>query len=354
MKTLGLTKIVFVVLVTLFSFVCTSMAAEDLPLGPIDTPKLIDQAKQEGTVTFYFSTPTWEGTALLEAFQKKYPFMKTDQYRSPSYKLWEKYKAEIRGGKSLADTMFSGGAPMVENIEYMTPYVTSEDKYFEYKDPQHRWIAVRPFAVSTMYNREVIPKDEIPTDWLDWINPKPSWIGKAGIGDIRSLSFSYHTIVGLYDTFGLETLKKIFAGLKKCKVQVFRASTSATEACITGEMPIVFDVLMDRWVGYGVKRKAPLNWVYPKSGMVVYNMVAGVLKDAPRPYASRLLLTHMLSVEGQQTLADMGYYVWRPGIKHPDYLRPLDKVKLIKVFDSKEAEKKREMLVKLWESYFAE
>jgi len=82
-------------------------------------------------------------------------------------------------------------------------------------------------------------------------------------------------------------------------------------------------------------------------------MVAGVLKDAPNPYAARLLLTYMLSDDGQQVLSNMGYYIWSKKVKVQPYLRPLDKMKTINVFDEIEAESKREMLIKLWDSYFA-
>ena len=67
-------------------------AAENI--GPIPMNELLQKAKAEGTVTLYHSTPTREGDAILEGFRKKYPFMKTDQYRQPTYKVWEKYEAE--------------------------------------------------------------------------------------------------------------------------------------------------------------------------------------------------------------------------------------------------------------------
>lgn len=336
---------------TLFVMVKDLHAAESLPIGPIPLAELTEKAKKEGNITFYFSTPTPEGTGLLEGFQKKYPFMKTDQYRSPSYKLWEKFKAEARGGMKVADTMFCGGAAMVENIQFMAPYITSEHKNFEYKDPQNRWIAVRPFTSSMMVSKK-IPEAERPKDWLDWIDPKPSWKGKVGIGDPKTLSYSYNTLFGLQETLGLETLKKILAGVKKCDPKIVLAATTATEAAITGEMPIVFDMLQDRWVYYAIERQAPLEWIYPTSGMIVYNMVAGVLKDAPHPYAARLFLTYMLSEDGQKILSNMGYYVWSKTVRPPSYLKPLDTVKTIKVFDEVKAESKRDSLTKLWEGYF--
>ena len=320
----------------------------------IPMKELLEKAKAEGTVTLYHSTPNWEGDAILGGFRKKYPFMKTDQYRQPTYKVWEKYKAEYRGNKKIADVMFCGGAGMVENIKYMTSYVTAEDKNFDHRDPQNRWIAVRPFTASMMINRNLIKGADIPKDWLDWINPRPTWKGKIGISDPRSLSYAYYTIYGLYQTFGLETTKKIFAGLKKSEPKVALAATTAAEAALTGEMPIVFDVLMDRWVELAVNKKAPLEWIYPASGMIVYNMVGGVLKDAPHPYAGRLLLTYMLSEDCQKILSNMGYYVWRKGIKPQAYLKLFSEIKTINVFDEVESERKRPELIALWETYFAQ
>jgi iron(III) transport system substrate-binding protein len=349
-----LNKKVFVgalLVLCVFCMVGILYAAENI--GPIPMNELLEKAKAEGTVTFYYSTPTREGDAILDGFRKKYPFMKAEGYRQPSYKLWEKYKAEYRGNKKIADVMFCGGAAMVENIRYMDAYITSEDKNFDHKDSQNRWIAVRSFTASMMVNRNFIKGADVPKDWLDFINPRPSWRGKIGIGDIHSLSYTYNTVYGLYKTFGLETLKKIFAGWKKSEPKIIMAATTATEAAITGEIPIVADVLMDRWVEYAVERKAPLDWIYPTSGMIVYNMVAGMLKDEAHPYAGRLLLTYLLSDDCQKILSNMGYYVWRKGITPPSYLKPLNTVKTINVFDEEVGEAMRPELVALWESYFS-
>jgi len=332
-------------------FLAGGAYAADLA-GPIPMDELIAKAKAEGTLTFYHSTPTREGEGILNGFMKKYPFIKAEQYRQPSYKLWEKYKAEYRGGKRIADVMFCGGAAMVENIKYMTSFTTSEDKFYDEKDPEHRWIAVRPFTASMMVNRNFIKGADVPKDWLDFINPRPSWKGKIGISDPHSLSYAYNTIYGLYKTLGVEKLKQIFAGLKTLNPKIIMAATTGTESAITGEIPIVFDVLMDRWVEYGALRKAPLDWIYPTSGMIAYNMVAGMLKEIPHPYAGRLLLTYLLSEDCQNVLSKMGYYVWRKGVKPEPYLKPLDTVAVIKVFDELESEKHRAELIALWETYF--
>lgn len=327
-------------------------AADNLPTGPIPIADLVENAKKEKSVTLYFSSIQWEGAGILEGFKKKYPFIETDLYRNPSYKVWEKYKAEIRGGKRIADVMFCGGAAMVENVQYMSPYVSSEHKYFEHKDTGNRWVAVRPFTTSMMVNRDLIREADWPKDWLDWIDPKPAWKGKVCTGDPKTLSYTYNTLYGLYTTLGSETFKKILAGLKKCQPKVVFGVAMATEATISGEAPIAFDMLQDRWVAYAVEKKAPLEWIYPASGVVVYNMVAGVLKEAAHPYAARLLLTYMLSDDGQKVMSNMGYYPWSKNVSPAPYLRPLDKIKIIKVFNEVEAEAQRATLIKLWDSYF--
>ena len=67
------------------------------------TQKLIDGAKKEGALVWYMSASIEDAKAILLAFNKKYPFLKTDFFRAGSARLFNRIMNEARAGKVLFD-----------------------------------------------------------------------------------------------------------------------------------------------------------------------------------------------------------------------------------------------------------
>src|ERR1700752_1514172 len=65
---------------------------------------LLDGAKKEGQVTFYTSN-TWMAGPVAEEFGKKYPFIKTNVWRSDSKELLKRLTDEMAAGRFIADVV---------------------------------------------------------------------------------------------------------------------------------------------------------------------------------------------------------------------------------------------------------
>ena len=65
---------------------------------------LLEGAKKEGQVTFYTSN-TWVAGPVSQEFEKKYPFVKANVWRSDSKALLKRLTEEVTAGRFLADVI---------------------------------------------------------------------------------------------------------------------------------------------------------------------------------------------------------------------------------------------------------
>jgi hypothetical protein len=62
-------------------------------------PGLIEAAKKEGELVWYTSMSISDSRPLLDAFEKKYPFIKSKLVRASSEKTLNRIITETRGGR---------------------------------------------------------------------------------------------------------------------------------------------------------------------------------------------------------------------------------------------------------------
>jgi hypothetical protein len=80
------------VLCCLFFFAVTTLHAQS-------SPSLVEAAKKEGKLVYYTVLTLPESRALVTAFEKKYPFIKTELFRLEGDKMRAKIATEARAGR---------------------------------------------------------------------------------------------------------------------------------------------------------------------------------------------------------------------------------------------------------------
>ena len=81
-----------------------SAAALALYQGADREKIILEGAKKEGQVTFYTSN-TWVEGPVSKEFEKKYPFVKTNVWRSDSKSLLKRLTEEVTAGRFIADVI---------------------------------------------------------------------------------------------------------------------------------------------------------------------------------------------------------------------------------------------------------
>ena len=111
-----------------------SMSAAELAFyqGPDREQIILEGAKKEGQVTFYTSN-TWIAGPVSKEFEKKYPFVKANVWRSDSKELMKRLTEEVTAARFLADVVETSpeyitilvGNKMLQ--EYLSPELSAYD-----------------------------------------------------------------------------------------------------------------------------------------------------------------------------------------------------------------------------------
>ncbi|MEK6563233.1 MAG: hypothetical protein AABZ59_08635, partial [Candidatus Binatota bacterium] len=141
-------RIGFIVAILVYLVCPTLMFSQT---GP--DPALIEAAKKEGEMVYYTTMTISQSKKVVDKFEKKYPFIKVDLFRTGGGPLLNKIQTEARGGRYAWDVV-SGRGEMVlplMNAKFLAPYRSPESKTIEEDlvDNESYWTAyyVNPYVL---------------------------------------------------------------------------------------------------------------------------------------------------------------------------------------------------------------
>lgn len=290
--------------------VCASLALAQAPRDKNDAvymyrgadrdQRLLERARQEGTVSFYTSMATTESMPLAQAFERKYG-VKVELWRATSDKVVQRAITEARGRRFTLDFIETNG-PELEMLarekllsEFYSPHVADLPAAAV---PAHRlWISDRLNVFVVAYNTNKVRREELPGTLEGFADPK--WKGRIGLEatDAEWLA----TIVKLW---GPDRGMAFFRRLADMKPDIRKGHVLFSELVAAGEVPVGLTIYSSN--AESMKRRGgPIDWV-PIEPVVVRPQAIGVAKNAPHPHAALLLADFILSPEGQELLHSMG------------------------------------------------
>lgn len=261
----------------------------------------VAQAEKEGTVVWYATMNTKDLDDTVRAFNKRYPKIKVQTLRMGSSQLPARVITEQRGGKYNADVL-SGDefqlSQLVAAGALDTYRVADAGKFLPFTtDPNGYWTSLYMNTTVIAWNPQRVAADHLtpPRTLGDLL--APAWNGKVGI-DTGALNWYLGVLKA--DKNGPEIMRRLAAN----KPVFVAGHSEAVTTLETGE----YDATPTAYGYLAAAEKAagkPVDFVNPKPLLVTLNP-AGLAKNAPHPYAARLLLGWLLSHEGQQFLAQEG------------------------------------------------
>src|SRR5437660_10089364 len=81
------------------------------------SPELIEAARKEGKLVFYSANVAESETPILNAFNKRFPFIRVEFLRAPGNQLLQRVKTEAAAGKLLADVIDHSDRSLMLEIE---------------------------------------------------------------------------------------------------------------------------------------------------------------------------------------------------------------------------------------------
>lgn len=290
------------------------------------SPDVIEKAKKEGGLTFYTNLNIGESKPWLDAFEKKYPFVKTQLVRVGGTAIASRILTEAQAGRNLWDV---AGPLMLYAREVLkkglvAPYSSPERKFFrdEFKDKKGLWTALVLNNSAMMYNTRLVPPNLAPKSFDDLLNP--FWKGKISM-DTELYEWFQGQLRLRGREKGLEFMRKL-----KAQEPVFRRGrTAQAELVAAGEFAVTVEVYAHR--AQEIKDKgAPVNWVAVEP-VLIHPLVGILAKNAPHPNTAKLFIDYILSKEGQTKVRDEGRVPARSDVaaKPPELMKKEWKVEIV-------------------------
>src|SRR6202163_358225 len=286
------------------------------------TPALIDAAKKEGKVVWYTSLDLPAAGKVARAFEARYSGVAVRAFR----RIGQEYASRIHA----VDVVQSSDAShfiVWKRDGILEPYVPEDvAKYYpdEHKDPDGMFASFRVWLCVVGYNTDLVKAAEAPKSFADLLDPK--WKGKivkahpGYSGTIMTATFQMARDIG-WD---------YFEKLAKQNVMQVQSSADPPKKLELGERSVMADG--NEYNMFQLKESGkPVEIVYPTEGSPLIVGPNGLLKGAPNPNAGRLFQSYCFSVEGQQSLIDVGgLRSMHPQTKEKPGRRPFGEIKKMK------------------------
>lgn len=203
----------------------------------------------------------------------------------------------------VADVTYLGGiaADPARDAGVLTPYKPKGwDKIpSSLKDPEGHWFTIHSGTLGLFVNKAALGGKPVPQSWSDLL--KPEYKGLVGYLDPTSAAVGQLGVMainlalgGSYDN--LDPAIHFFKELQKNQPIVPKQTSYAR--VISGEIPILLDYDFNAYRGQ-YKDMAPVAFVIPKEGTLVFPYVMGLVNNGPHAVNGRKVLDFVLSDESQ-------------------------------------------------------
>lgn len=257
---------------------------------------LLEGAKKEGQLTFYTSN-TWVAGPVTQEFEKKYPFIKANVWRSDSKALLRRLSEEHAAGRYLADVVETSPEYVTllvrSNLlqDVFSPELSAYDDEAKVKGKTGvlAWTN-REIYISLGYNTKLIPPSDAPRTLKEYLDPK--WKGKMAIAGTTT---GTQWVGAVIDTMGREFLDKLAAQ----EISVQNMSGAALSGLVaSGEVPLS-PTIFNSNIFTHKQKNAPVEW-RPIDPVIAGVGTSGMIVNAPHPHTALLFLDYLHSKAGQQ------------------------------------------------------
>jgi len=218
---------------------------------------LVEGAKKEGQVVWYTTMNVSQSKPVVDAFQKKYPFIEPILYRAGGGALLNRVLTEARAGKYDWDIVGGRGEMILvfKEKNLLASYVSPETEMIDADlfDKQGYWYTYYVVPVVLGYNTKLVKREEVPKSYADLLEPK--WKGKKISMDTEA----YLLLQGLISAWGKEKAVSFMKQLSAQEPVMMRGTTERITLAATGEYPLLITYAhsLQRMVSQG----ATIDWV---------------------------------------------------------------------------------------------
>jgi len=254
------------------------------------TPKLIDAAKREGSVTVRYSSPVDEMTEMARGFQNRFG-IKVQMDRKVGVLGTQQFATEERAGQHVMDVNYSadpaGMRDLAEEgfyLRYTLPDITQKidrGAMIPGLGYSPKWTDI---VIS--YNPDHIPHAQAKAQFKTWrglLDPKLK--GKIGLNEPAGGGVPFATFLMFYrrPEYGRKFLEQLAAQAPR----MYPGSAPGREDLAAGAI----SVFIPNWESVAMiqfMKGDKTAWTYPDVAPAFANTYFAISKNAPHPNAARL------------------------------------------------------------------
>lgn len=249
---------------------------------------------QERRLVIYASHPTEMVDFYVNRFKEQYGDIEVELITGGTGELLSRVQAER--GRPQGDIMWGGGSHTGGSapdlfLPYTSPVLNEISPAFH--DPAGFNAPFDAFTMVIVYNKDLVPENEVPRRWSDLTDPK--WQGRIVHANPAASSSSYAAMVTWLEIGGWELVEAL------ARNQIIAESSSAPFTQVgQGENPIgiAYEEGAFRWVPSG-----NVGIVYPEDGVALLPGGLFIIRNSPNPTNAQLFADFVLQQEQQEALA---------------------------------------------------
>ncbi|MEX0805516.1 MAG: ABC transporter substrate-binding protein [Candidatus Binatia bacterium] len=260
------------------------------------------EARKEGRVIFYTTLNIADLQDIKRLFERKYPYLRIEDFRLGHARLANKIRTEALAGKLEADTISMPAQYLDELrnsgavLRYRPPVRSQLHDGFTDKEG---WLnGIYNTAFFLQYNTKHVRREELPKDWNDLLEPK--WKDQLAIDQE-----SYEWFASLLDHLGEEKGLRFARQLAGRSLAVRRGHTLLSQLVAAGEFKIVIDQY-DHIAYRAVKSGSPTNYAFFNPVLAEPPNASWVTRQSQRPHAAAFFVDFLFAKETQQFLSERG------------------------------------------------
>lgn len=303
---------------------------------------------QTDTLVVYSPAPEAMLTMIIQEFQDR-TGVKVELVQAGSGELFTRIESESEN--PLADVMFGGGAEAAETYkEYLQAYESSELENIAeaYRSSDNTWTGAFVSPTAIMYNKDLVPENEVPTGWADFGEEK--WKGKISFADPASSGSSYTTLTILLAAMaegdGDNGWDFIRSYVDTLDGNILNSSSAPHKGVADGEyaMCITQEQAILNYIVAGAQN---VGIVYPEEGTGAIPSTVAIVKGAPNEANAQKFVDFVLSAEVQAKFSEYLYHCVRTDVQEEGEFAPISEIKMAD-FDFLKAAEDKDANIQKW------
>lgn len=343
MKKLLVSLMVVMLIATVFAGCASAPAAAEPTEAPaVEEPvaeapaeptaeSVVDPATIKGQVSVYVAHNADQYNRAIELFNQKYPNIEVLVVSAGTGDCLQRIAAEAENPQ--CDVMWGGTTESLEAYkQYFQPYVCAEDAHIAetFKDPADMWIGESQQPSVIMYNKTLVPENEVPKTWADLLDAK--WQGKIASANPASSGSAYTLLCNMILSESKQAdYSDGWAFIEQLapNLVISGGSSSVYKGVAAGEYALGLTLEQLAWVFVGADPDT-CGMIYPEDGSSNVPDGFAMVANCPNPDMAALLMDFLVSAECQQVMSDeFGRRTVRDDIAQPAALPNLDDIYFI-------------------------